>query len=89
MRHSKCSRRPISAARACCFTLIYNDLSEAKMCGIAGYYAKRQDKAEALVRQMSGAVQHHGPDNLSFFGHVLVSLGHHPLSVINLDNRST
>jgi asparagine synthase (glutamine-hydrolysing) len=58
------------------------------MCGIAGYYAQRQNTAEPLVRQMSGTMQHRGPDNMSFYSNGLISLGHNRLSLIDLDKRS-
>jgi asparagine synthase (glutamine-hydrolysing) len=58
------------------------------MCGIAGYYAKNEFEAVPLVRKMSGAMQHRGPDNMSFSSHQAVSLGHNRLSLIDLNDRS-
>ncbi|TAD91790.1 MAG: asparagine synthase (glutamine-hydrolyzing) [Bacteroidetes bacterium] len=58
------------------------------MCGIAGYYAKNQEIAEPLVRKMSATMQHRGPDNMSFYSHQNVGLGHNRLSLIDLDVRS-
>lgn len=52
------------------------------MCGIAGF----NFKDEALIKTMSGAISHRGPDGEGFYVDNNVSLGHKRLSIIDLSD---
>jgi len=54
------------------------------MCGIAGYIDLYQNASESIIKQMTDAISHRGPDG---FGHKLfgnVAIGHRRLSIIDL-----
>lgn len=51
------------------------------MCGIAGYFGLRD---EALLREMTNAIAHRGPDDAGFLVDGDVGLGHRRLSIIDL-----
>jgi len=62
------------------------------MCGIAGMIVEEPvSDGSALLRRMTGAISHRGPDDEGFFhrhtadGRRLVGLGHRRLSIIDLD----
>src|SRR5690348_12441710 len=60
------------------------------MCGIAGFWDSthhfRADDAGAVLRRMTGAIRHRGPDDEGFFQDAAagIALGHRRLSVIDL-----
>jgi len=53
------------------------------MCGIAGIHGQHPDRG-ALVRAMTGAIRHRGPDAEGFYEDEAVALGHRRLSIIDL-----
>ncbi len=56
------------------------------MCGIAGQFnfdGKPADRK--LVRIMTGALQHRGPDGEGFYFDKQIGLGHRRLSIIDLE----
>lgn len=56
------------------------------MCGIAGIYDQSgAPVSEALLRQMTDAMQHRGPDGAGYMLHGSVGLGHRRLSIIDID----
>jgi len=56
------------------------------MCGIAGV-AGAVD-AVALVRKMTGAMAHRGPDGQGFFGGSGIALGHRRLAIVDLSTAA-
>ena len=54
------------------------------MCGIAGIFSRRAPQPPALIRQMTGAIRHRGPDDDGFFEDNFCSLGHRRLSIIDV-----
>lgn len=57
------------------------------MCGIAGIvYFKGQAASEQLVRRMTDAMQHRGPDSDGFYCKGPAALGHRRLSIIDLSD---
>lgn len=57
------------------------------MCGIAGYFSKKQYKVELdLLKQMTRTLTHRGPDEEGYFinDKGFVGLGHRRLSIIDL-----
>ena len=54
------------------------------MCGIAGIFSRRAPQPPALIRQMTGAIRHRGPDDDGFFEDTFCSLGHRRLSIIDV-----
>src|SRR3989344_956808 len=51
------------------------------MCGIAGYFGQgNQD----ILKKMTDAVAHRGPDDSGYFVHGNVGLGHRRLAIIDL-----
>jgi asparagine synthase (glutamine-hydrolysing) len=53
------------------------------MCGIAGFFCK--DRIEqAVIKQMTDAIAHRGPDAEGFFYKDNIALGHRRLSIIDL-----
>lgn len=56
------------------------------MCGIAGWFGRASAAvpARALVRRMTGAIAHRGPDAQGFFLDDEVALGHARLSILDL-----
>jgi asparagine synthase (glutamine-hydrolysing) len=53
------------------------------MCGIAGSLSWTRPVSEAVVRSMTAALQHRGPDAEGFLGSGPVCLGHRRLAVID------
>ena len=53
------------------------------MCGIAGF--TWEDKS--LIRKMTGAIEHRGPDDSGFYLDKNISLGHRRLSIIDLSKK--
>lgn len=51
------------------------------MCGIAGITGRRN---QALVKRMTDAIAHRGPDDEGFYASDAVTLGHRRLSIIDL-----
>ncbi|HVI69794.1 MAG TPA: asparagine synthase (glutamine-hydrolyzing) [Magnetospirillaceae bacterium] len=51
------------------------------MCGIAGYFGLRTDKA--LLERMSDAQAHRGPDGYGYFAEKTTGLGHRRLAIID------
>ena len=54
------------------------------MCGIAGIFSRRAPHAPALIRRMTDAIRHRGPDADGFFEDRFCSLGHRRLSIIDV-----
>jgi asparagine synthase (glutamine-hydrolysing) len=54
------------------------------MCGIAGYYSLSQTLEPSLLKTMTNAIQHRGPDSDGFFNDRTAGLGHRRLSIIDL-----
>jgi len=55
------------------------------MCGIAGYFNTDGEPASAVVlKRMTDAVAHRGPDGEGFFTDGFVALGHRRLAIIDL-----
>lgn len=53
------------------------------MCGIAGFSFPNQQ----LIKQMTDAIQHRGPDAEGFFVNDRISLGHRRLSILDLSEK--
>jgi asparagine synthase (glutamine-hydrolysing) len=58
------------------------------MCGIAGIIQYKGGADEAVVRKMTRAMAHRGPDAEGFFTEDRVSLGHLRLSIIDLSTAA-
>jgi asparagine synthase (glutamine-hydrolysing) len=60
------------------------------MCGIAGIFSFRNDEAvsPALIKKMTDAVQHRGPDGEGVFVHRPIGLGHRRLAIIDLSDHA-
>src|SRR2546423_1912609 len=59
------------------------------MCGIAGILNfKNQPVAERIIRQMTCALSHRGPDADGFFMDNELGLGHRRLSIIDLSDAA-
>jgi asparagine synthase (glutamine-hydrolysing) len=55
------------------------------MCGIAGFVADRPgDGSEALLRRMTDAIRHRGPDDSGYYCDGSAFLGHRRLSIVDL-----
>ena len=54
------------------------------MCGITGVVGSQIENKEEVVRRMSDAISHRGPDDDGFFTDEYVSLGMRRLSIIDL-----
>jgi asparagine synthase (glutamine-hydrolysing) len=54
------------------------------MCGIAGIFSRRAPQPPLLIRQMTDAIRHRGPDSSGFFEDTFCSLGHRRLSIIDV-----
>ena len=54
------------------------------MCGIAGYYSLNQNIEPSLLKTMTNALKHRGPDSDGFYNDATVGLGHRRLSIIDL-----
>lgn len=56
------------------------------MCGIAGYFDTREHRSipEPLLRRMTDAIAHRGPDGSDFYRAAGVGLGHRRLAIIDL-----
>lgn len=57
------------------------------MCGIAGYFDQREHRAipDGLLRAMTDAVLHRGPDGSGYYRAPGIGLGHRRLSIIDLE----
>ncbi len=58
------------------------------MCGIAGYITKNNSITESELREMSGALQHRGPNAEGFFINENIGLAHRRLSIIDLSTNA-
>lgn len=58
------------------------------MCGIVGIFGKSQDpgKSQHLIREMTEAIRHRGPDDVSFDFNENLNLGHARLSIVDLSD---
>jgi asparagine synthase (glutamine-hydrolysing) len=58
------------------------------MCGIAGFVDFRSSSSEEMLKKMTGALAHRGPDGEGFYReqtpHSQIGLGHRRLSIIDL-----
>jgi len=53
------------------------------MCGIVGFFEKGANKKEKLLYEMTGTLEHRGPDEEGFYINESVALGHKRLIVID------
>src|ERR1700749_360623 len=59
------------------------------MCGIAGIiHFNKEQAGEDLIRSMTNAMSHRGPDADKFFVKGQVALGHRRLSIIDLSTAA-
>lgn len=59
------------------------------MCGIAGILNFNNEPIkESLIRQMTNAMAHRGPDSVGFFSEAPLALGHLRLSIIDLSTAA-
>lgn len=58
------------------------------MCGLAGIYSFKQQHGSDLIKKMTDAMAHRGPDADGFFQDETVSLGHRRLSIIDLSENA-
>lgn len=60
------------------------------MCGIAGIYNYRDNKPvdEPLLKDMTSALKHRGPDGSGYYVNGCMGLGHRRLSIIDLEGGS-
>lgn len=58
------------------------------MCGIAGFtkFFSKPDDPSGLVRSMTDALRHRGPDGEGIYSDAVIELGHRRLSIIDLEN---
>jgi asparagine synthase (glutamine-hydrolysing) len=55
------------------------------MCGIAGFVSRRSaPQSSAILRRMTDAVAHRGPDDAGFYADDYAALGHRRLSIVDL-----
>jgi len=55
------------------------------MCGIAGFVSVEPvPDREAILRRMTGAIAHRGPDDSGFFSDFHVALGNRRLSIVDI-----
>ncbi|MGH9651882.1 MAG: asparagine synthase (glutamine-hydrolyzing) [Bryobacteraceae bacterium] len=55
------------------------------MCGIAGYFSVAASRApEAVLKRMTDAIAHRGPDDCGYYHDDFAHLGHRRLSIIDL-----
>ena len=54
------------------------------MCGIAGIFSRRNPPSSSLIRHMTQAIRHRGPDADGFFEDNFCALGHRRLSIIDV-----
>src|SRR5215831_19698203 len=55
------------------------------MCGIAGFLTRDADpSSSSILRRMTNAIAHRGPDGAGFFEDSFVSLGHRRLSIVDV-----
>ena len=58
------------------------------MCGIAGIFNLNGEPVSAVIlRQMTDAIAHRGPDSEGFYIDSFVGLGHRRLSIIDLSRN--
>ena len=55
------------------------------MCGIVGFYSKRQDKQSVIKTQLN-VLHHRGPDDSDFYLNSNIALGHTRLSIIDIEH---
>src|ERR1700761_5787749 len=55
------------------------------MCGIAGYVSVRpSEDSEAILKRMTDAIAHRGPDDCGYYHDAFAHLGHRRLSIIDV-----
>ncbi len=58
------------------------------MCGICGYFNLNGEKAsQSIVRKMTSAIAHRGPDGEGYYDDRAVTLGHRRLSILDLSDN--
>ncbi len=58
------------------------------MCGIAGIYSFKNNSHKDVIRSMTNAMAHRGPDADGFYDDDTMSLGHRRLSIIDLSENA-
>jgi asparagine synthase (glutamine-hydrolysing) len=58
------------------------------MCGIAGIYSFKNNGHKDIIRSMTNAMAHRGPDADGFYDDDTMSLGHRRLSIIDLSENA-
>ena len=53
------------------------------MCGITGFYNKK-DKKEEIIKKMADKIAHRGPDGEGYYINDKIALAHRRLSIIDL-----
>ena len=58
------------------------------MCGICGYYNLNGEPAsQAVLRRMTNAIAHRGPDGEGNYTDRMAALGHRRLSILDLSDN--
>ena len=58
------------------------------MCGICGYMNLNGERSsQAILRKMTSAIAHRGPDGEGYYNDRAVALGHRRLSIIDLSDN--
>lgn len=57
------------------------------MCGICGYYSKKQEEKRELLKKMGKAIEHRGPNDVGYFFEGGLGLCHRRLSILDLSER--
>lgn len=58
------------------------------MCGFVGFYSKKINNKDEVIKKMSDRIIHRGPDSEGFFVNDEVALGFRRLSIIDLEDGS-
>ena len=59
---------------------------ELYMCGIAGFFSHRAEaEKQTILKQMTDAIAHRGPDGEGFYVDDCVALGHRRLSILDIE----
>ncbi len=71
---------PVQAGQPVAYTGVYRN-----MCGIAGYVSVTPiSDPDSVIKRMTGAIAHRGPDDAGFYSDAHARLGHRRLSIIDI-----
>ena len=56
------------------------------MCGISGIISKHKIKDIAIIKSMTDAIVHRGPDDFGYYEHENFVFGHRRLSIVDLSS---